>query len=397
MGFKTQNMASQQTFDGEIQLILGPMFAGKTTELMRRLKRYTIAKRNVVVLKYAKDLRYDAEKAATHDGQKMEAISCSQLSEPCLDEFNVIGVDEGQFFPDLIEFCERMANQGKIVVVSALDGTFQRQPFGRVLELVPLAEHVSKLNAVCMESFGNAASFSKRIVGGDAIEVIGGADKYVAVCRACFNEVEQHNGEVQMIVGPMFAGKTTELMRRLRRFQVARRSCALIKFSSQTEGASTASGSSGCTEFGLTKLSEADVADYDVIGVDDGQSFEDLASFCDSMADLGKVVIVAALDGDYRRQPFPSVMELIPCAEQLQKLSAVCSFSQEAAAFTKVVESTEGQGAAGAGQPLYAAACRRAFFSAESDSAAQKSSSPSSIGIMNLEADSPYREYQHIV
>lgn len=77
-----------------------------------RLKRYTIAKRNVVVLKvkesiqatathahlaaqYAKDLRYDAEKAATHDGQKMEAISCSQLSEPCLDEFNVIGVDEG--------------------------------------------------------------------------------------------------------------------------------------------------------------------------------------------------------------------------------------------------------------------------------------------------------------
>src|SRR5690348_9043635 len=87
-------------------------------------------------------------------------------------------------FPDLVEFCEKMADMGKTVIVAALDGTFQRKPFGNVLNLVPLAESVCKLNAVCMLCQKDAA-FTKRTVQDTALEVIGGADKYVAVCRAC--------------------------------------------------------------------------------------------------------------------------------------------------------------------------------------------------------------------
>ena len=86
-------------------------------------------------------------------------------------------------------FCEELANAGKTVVVAALDGTFQRQPFGRTLDLIPLAEDILKLSAVCVYC-GHDAAFSKRVSSEKEVEVIGGADKYVAVCRRCFHSCE---------------------------------------------------------------------------------------------------------------------------------------------------------------------------------------------------------------
>ena len=88
-------------------------------------------------------------------------------------------------FVDVVPFAEEMANAGKVVVVAALDGTFLRQPFGSILELVPIAEEVTKLTAVCMQCFGPGA-FSKRLGSETEVELIGGADKYIAVCRQCF-------------------------------------------------------------------------------------------------------------------------------------------------------------------------------------------------------------------
>jgi len=172
-----------------VQVILGPMFSGKTTELLRRIRRYNVANRSCLVVKYANDTRYDAEQVSTHDKHMMEAIPVSILSsiEEKASKYQVIGIDEGQFFPDLIEFCESMANLGKIVVVAALDGTFQRKPFGRVLELIPIAEQVTKLNAVCMMCFQDAP-YSRRIGNETEVQVIGGADKYIACCRSCFNK-----------------------------------------------------------------------------------------------------------------------------------------------------------------------------------------------------------------
>lgn len=118
-----------------------------------------------------------------------------------LGDYDVLGIDEGQFFPDIVEFSEHAANAGKIVVIAALDGcaaehlllaltlclrrTFQRKPFGHVLELIPMAEKVTKLSAVCMICYKDAA-FSKRLGAELEVEVIGGADKYLSVCRACY-------------------------------------------------------------------------------------------------------------------------------------------------------------------------------------------------------------------
>jgi len=171
---------------GQIQVIFGPMFSGKTTELLRRIKRYQVAKYRCCVIKYENDKRYDKDDVSTHDMQKAKAISCSNLAsiKSKVMSYEVIGVDEGQFFPDTVQFCEDMAKQRKTIIVAALDGDFQRKPFGNIIGLVPLAESVIKLTAVCMNCYGEG-SFTKRICGDTQLEVIGGADKYMAACRDC--------------------------------------------------------------------------------------------------------------------------------------------------------------------------------------------------------------------
>ncbi|XP_063817366.1 thymidine kinase, cytosolic isoform X2 [Pseudophryne corroboree] len=149
---------------GQIQVIFGPMFSGKSTELMRRVRRFQIAQYKCMVIKYAKDTRYSKEQLATHDRHTMSAVSACNLADVFSEALThcVIGIDEGQFFPDVVEFCEDMANRGKTIIVAALDGTFQRKAFGDILNLVPLAESVVKLNAVCMECY-REASYTKRL------------------------------------------------------------------------------------------------------------------------------------------------------------------------------------------------------------------------------------------
>jgi thymidine kinase len=162
------------------------MFSGKTSELVRRVGRFKHARHTCLVIKYSHDRRYSDEHVSTHDRLMLPAVACERLSDVsnwC--DYDVVGVDEGQFFPDLVEFCETAANSGKIVIVAALDGTFQRQMFGRVCELVPIAESIVKLTAVCAVCHGDA-SFSKRTTDETAVELIGGADKYIPVCRQCF-------------------------------------------------------------------------------------------------------------------------------------------------------------------------------------------------------------------
>ncbi|XP_071813564.1 thymidine kinase, cytosolic-like [Apostichopus japonicus] len=172
---------------GQVQVIFGPMFSGKTTELVRRIKRYQIANYRCLLIKYANDVRYDQAAVATHDRQTCNAASAMRLHDLAERAMGneVIGIDEGQFFPDCVDFAEELADQGKIVIVAALDGTFQRVGFGNILNLVPLAESVVKLNAVCMTCYGEA-SYTKRLGYEKELEVIGGADKYMAACRKCY-------------------------------------------------------------------------------------------------------------------------------------------------------------------------------------------------------------------
>ena len=173
------------------------MFSGKSTELARRIRRHKVANLQCLVVKYAGDTRYEDEPGAkkkkghviTHDRQSVAAVPCSKLADVSniVHAFDVVGVDEGQFFEDLAECCEAWARAGKTVIVAALDATFQREPFNDVLSLVPIAEQVTKLSAVCARC-GDDAAFTKRVnTESKRLELIGGAECYAASCRRCFD------------------------------------------------------------------------------------------------------------------------------------------------------------------------------------------------------------------
>jgi thymidine kinase len=175
-----------------LTLVLGPMFSGKTSELMRLVRRHQISKRSVIVIKYRGDTRYSGEATlSSHDLYQMPAISASELL-PLLDseavaKAEVCAIDEGQFFNDVPEFVEGLLSSGKIVLISALDGDYLRRPFGRVLECIPMAEEVVKLTAVCV-GCASPAAFTRRIINNTEIKCVGGAESYVPNCRKCYEE-----------------------------------------------------------------------------------------------------------------------------------------------------------------------------------------------------------------
>jgi len=187
---------------GLIEVICGPMFSGKTEELIRRLRRAKIARQRVVVFKPRIDNRYDEVQIVSHSSQRIPSIPVEDPSamEHCLKHLDssvdVVGVDEAQFFDDsLIAFVDNLANSGVRVVVAGLDQDYLGRPFGVMPSLLAIADIVTKAYAVCVVC-GSPASKSQRIVddksGQSSIEqVLVGADSiYEARCRRC------HRGEV---------------------------------------------------------------------------------------------------------------------------------------------------------------------------------------------------------
>jgi len=173
---------------GHLTLIIGPMFSGKTTELLRRLRRHTVAGRRVVLFKYDADTRYAQEAVCTHDGVQMESKTFAQLysmTDTELCTYHVVGIDEVQFLKSQTYIFDLLNRLHLSVVVAGLDADFRRAPFPITTELVPQAETVLKLCAVCTGCGGDAA-FSKRTTSETDTEVIGGAEKYTAVCRGCY-------------------------------------------------------------------------------------------------------------------------------------------------------------------------------------------------------------------
>lgn len=172
-----------------IELIVGCMFSGKTSLMFARIRRSQFAGLSTAVFKYDKDLRYSPNKslACSHDGDLLEAIPVHDLTDVALPDADVIGIDEGQFIVGLPEWAQRAANAGKHVIISALDSKFNMTPWHNISLLMATTEKITKLYAVCFNCKKDAA-FTKRINSDDqAEEVIGGADKYVASCRKCFN------------------------------------------------------------------------------------------------------------------------------------------------------------------------------------------------------------------
>ncbi|KAH7545339.1 hypothetical protein FEM48_Zijuj01G0083000 [Ziziphus jujuba var. spinosa] len=182
--------SSRASSSGEIHVIVGPMFAGKTTTLLRRIQSESTSGRSVAIIKSNKDTRYGLDSIVTHDGVKLPCWPLANLSSfrqkfgpDAYDQLDVIGIDEAQFFEDLYDFCREAADHdGKTVIVAGLDGDYLRKSFGCVLDIIPLADSVTKLTARC-ELCGKRAFFTLRKTQETQTELIGGADVYMPVCR----------------------------------------------------------------------------------------------------------------------------------------------------------------------------------------------------------------------
>lgn len=164
------------------------MFSGKTEELIRRLNRARIAQQKVEVFKPSVDTRYDDVDVVSHDEKKTSSIPVQNASQIIFyaEEFEVVGIDEAQFFGDeIVSVCNQLAEQGKRVVVSGLDMDFKGSPFGPMPQLMAIAEYVTKVHAVCIQC-GNPANYSHRTVADEKIVMLGETDSYEPLCRKCF-------------------------------------------------------------------------------------------------------------------------------------------------------------------------------------------------------------------
>ena len=171
-----------------LSIIMGNMFSGKTSELIRRLKRLKVIGKEVMIVNSAKDTRSPEEVLKTHDNVKFNCHKVYDLFEIInTDEFDkadIIAIDEGQFFPRLKKFVECCLHVNKYVILAGLDGDAFQRKFGELIDCIPLASDVTKLSALCMLcNDGTPGPFTKRIVKDKTLELIGGSDMYEAVCR----------------------------------------------------------------------------------------------------------------------------------------------------------------------------------------------------------------------
>ena len=182
----------QELQKGWIEVICGPMFAGKSEELIRRVKTLSYAHQKIVAFKPAIDNRYDKSAIASHDGEKYQAFAIKSAEDilPLVEsDVQVVAIDEVQFFKDsIVSICESLADRGVRVIVAGLDTDFRGEPFGVMPLLLARAEFVTKLSAACTVC-GCAATRTQRLVDGkpanydDPIILVGAQESYEARCR----------------------------------------------------------------------------------------------------------------------------------------------------------------------------------------------------------------------
>ena len=174
---------------GRLELIIGGMFSGKSSELIRRLKKYQAIDSKILVINSTKDTRSNVEVLQTHDMVTLDCVKTTDLiSLFNKDQYKkavILGIDEAQFFPHLVRFVKLALKDGKHIIVAGLDGDFKQEMFGEILHLIPLCDDVHKLHALCMECRnGTPGPFTKRIVSDNSTqELVGAKDYYKAVCR----------------------------------------------------------------------------------------------------------------------------------------------------------------------------------------------------------------------
>lgn len=179
--------------DASIDIITGPMFSGKSTELLRRLSIFSELGLRVL---YVNSI-YDNRTMISHNkmiSNKMvyDNIKIQNLQDISNLNYDVIGIDEGQFFDDLYVFCLKVCEKlNKKVIVAGLNSNYKREKFGQIIDLIPICNNICKLDSFCNlcknRNVINKAVFTKRLVQNDDLILIGANESYVSVCRECYN------------------------------------------------------------------------------------------------------------------------------------------------------------------------------------------------------------------
>ena len=175
---------------GKLELYIGPMFSGKSTELIKNVRLFKIINKKVLILKPNIDTRYDINRIVSHNGEKEDCFVTDDLiniSDETIKNYDIIIIDEGQFFKSLKKSCLLWIEKyNKHVIIGGLDGDYQRKPIGEILDLIPYADKYHKLCALCKYcNDGTKAIFSKRIKNTENHNqvLIGGSELYISVCR----------------------------------------------------------------------------------------------------------------------------------------------------------------------------------------------------------------------
>ncbi len=190
--FVEPSVGSHKSSDrkGQIEVICGSMFSGKTEELIRRLHRARIARQKVEIFKPAVDKRYHEMEVVSHNENSIRSTPVNFAEDILLlsGDCDVVGIDEVQFFDDqIVIVAQKLANQGKRVIMAGLDMDFEGNPFEPMPRLMAIAEYVDKVHAICMKC-GDLAAFSFRLSDSKQKVMLGEKESYEARCRKCFYE-----------------------------------------------------------------------------------------------------------------------------------------------------------------------------------------------------------------
>ena len=168
-----------------LNVIIGPMFSGKTTELLRIAKRLSSIDLKVLLLNYYEDTRYSTTEMSTHDKTSLPCIFVKDLTDINYNKYDVICINEAQFFEGLTEFCKQALEKGKTIYACGLDGDYKQNKFGEMLDLIPLCDTITKLHAFCsICKDGTFAHFTKRKVTNQSQQQkLIGTSEYEPVCR----------------------------------------------------------------------------------------------------------------------------------------------------------------------------------------------------------------------
>jgi len=180
--------SEDNTGKGWIEVVCGSMFSGKTEELIRRLNRALIAKQKVEIFKPKLDTRYDKAQVVSHNQNSIRSTPVDFSEDILLLAANseVVGIDEAQFFDqELVTVANKLANNGKRVIIAGLDMDFSGKAFGPMPELMAIAEYVTKVHAICAKC-GGIATYSYRLSTNKSKVLLGEKDKYEPRCRRCF-------------------------------------------------------------------------------------------------------------------------------------------------------------------------------------------------------------------